>query len=484
MVAKAQSLMYASDPVEVLVRRARRRCFFAAAVEWCAWGAGSALAALLAALLAGTYLPDWYWLMAAGGLGLAVSAWRLAKRLPSLYRAAQLVDRNLGAEDAISTAYYFSRIAPQARADPAWKKAQHWKANELARTAVIQKALPFRFPGALYAAMTLAVATGILFAWRYRVVHGLDLRPPMLNLAFDTFGATPIQQSSPLKTPAQRLIDEQLEQMGIPAGKPAAPAPEGENLAQAAPVDAPDRPSSGEQAENGGQKVDAPGERSHSGDSQDNAAQDQAPTEPPPGARQAASQEDNPLLDKLREAMANLLAKLKIKPPPGLAANAGASQTDKPSRHATRSEKGGPGPGEQAAEGAQRAQGQGDQSGQSEQPLAAEGASPSPSRRQASTQDGKSGIGRQDGDKRLHEAEQLQAMGKLREILGRRAAETRGDMMVEVKSGTQDLNTPYSQRAAAHADAGGDIHRDEVPLLYQHYVEQYFEQVHKPTPKP
>ncbi len=477
--------MYASDPVEVLVRRARRRYFFAATLEWCAWGAGSALAALLVVLLACTYLLDWYWLMAAGVLGLAVSAWRLAKGFPTLYQAAQLVDRNLGAEDAISTAYYFSRIAPQARADPAWKEAQHWKANELARTADIQRALPVRLPGALYAAMTLALAAGILFAWRYRVVHGLDLRPPVVNLAFDTFAATPTQQSSPLKTPAQRIIDEQLEQMGIPAGKPPAPAPEAENLAQAAPVDGPDRPASGEQAENGGQKVDAPGERSNGGDSQDNAAQDQAPTGSPPGARQAANREDSPLLDKLRDAMANLLAKLKIKPPPGLSTHASASQTGKPSRHATRSEKSGPGPGEQAAEGAERAQAEGNQAGEGEQPAnAAQGSSPAGTRRQASTQDGKSGIGRQDGDKRLREAEQLQAMGKLREILGRRATETRGEMMVEVKSGKQDLNTPYSQRTATHADAGGEIHRHEVPLLYQHYVEQYFEQVHKPAPKP
>jgi len=55
--------------------------------------------------------------------------------------------------------------------------------------------------------------------------------------------------------------------------------------------------------------------------------------------------------------------------------------------------------------------------------------------------------------------------------------------MVEVKSGTQDLKTTYSQTSAAHTDSGGQIHRDEIPLLYQPYVEQYFEQVHKAPPK-
>jgi hypothetical protein len=51
--------------------------------------------------------------------------------------------------------------------------------------------------------------------------------------------------------------------------------------------------------------------------------------------------------------------------------------------------------------------------------------------------------------------------------------------MVEVPSGKQQLRTPYSQRRAAHAEAGGEIHRDEVPLMYQEFVQQYFEQVRK-----
>jgi len=57
----------------------------------------------------------------------------------------------------------------------------------------------------------------------------------------------------------------------------------------------------------------------------------------------------------------------------------------------------------------------------------------------------------------------------------------KGEMMVEVKSSRQQqLRTAYSDRRGAHRESGGEIHRDEVPLDLQHYVQQYFENVRKP----
>jgi len=46
------------------------------------------------------------------------------------------------------------------------------------------------------------------------------------------------------------------------------------------------------------------------------------------------------------------------------------------------------------------------------------------------------------------------------------------------------LKTQYSQRNATHVEAGSDINRDEIPLAYQQYVQQYFEEIRKlPAPK-
>jgi hypothetical protein len=50
---------------------------------------------------------------------------------------------------------------------------------------------------------------------------------------------------------------------------------------------------------------------------------------------------------------------------------------------------------------------------------------------------------------------------------------------VEVENSNQQLRTPYAQRDAHHAQAGGEINRDEVPVALQAYVQQYFEQVRK-----
>jgi hypothetical protein len=70
-------------------------------------------------------------------------------------------------------------------------------------------------------------------------------------------------------------------------------------------------------------------------------------------------------------------------------------------------------------------------------------------------------------------------MGKISEIIGKRAQNITGEVMVEVSSGKQQLKTEYSQRDATHVEAGGEINRDEVPLAYQQYVQQYFAQVRK-----
>ena len=70
-------------------------------------------------------------------------------------------------------------------------------------------------------------------------------------------------------------------------------------------------------------------------------------------------------------------------------------------------------------------------------------------------------------------------MGKISEIIGKRAANITGEVMVEVSPGKQQLKTQYSQQNATHVEAGGEINRDEVPLAYQQYVQQYFAQVRK-----
>jgi hypothetical protein len=73
-------------------------------------------------------------------------------------------------------------------------------------------------------------------------------------------------------------------------------------------------------------------------------------------------------------------------------------------------------------------------------------------------------------------------MGKISEIFGKRAQNMTGEMMIEVKSSKQQqLRTAYANRATTHRESGGEIHRDEVPLDLQYFVQQYFEKVRKPA---
>ena len=73
-------------------------------------------------------------------------------------------------------------------------------------------------------------------------------------------------------------------------------------------------------------------------------------------------------------------------------------------------------------------------------------------------------------------------MGKISEILGKRAQSVSGEVMMEVGSSKQTLKTAWSSQQATHSEAGGEIHRDEVPLAYQQFVERYFEEVRKGEP--
>ena len=73
-------------------------------------------------------------------------------------------------------------------------------------------------------------------------------------------------------------------------------------------------------------------------------------------------------------------------------------------------------------------------------------------------------------------------MGQISEILGKRSAAVTGEMMVEVGSTKQSLKTHFADREATHAEAGGEIHRDEVPLMFQPFVERYFEEIRKTPP--
>jgi hypothetical protein len=182
------------------------------------------------------------------------------------------------------------------------------------------------------------------------------------------------------------------------------------------------------------------------------------------------------LMDKMRDALNSLMAKMRQDPAQQNRNNTASDQTNPGSQAAAKAQ------GQQQDARSQNA-GQDQSSEGQNQAQASERTQGSRGRSSDATPekgaDAHSGIGRQDGDKSLKEAEQLQAMGKLAEIIGKRSASLTGEMTVETPSNNQQLKTAYSQKVGQHTDAGGEINRDEVPVADQQYVRTYMELVRK-----
>jgi hypothetical protein len=189
--------------------------------------------------------------------------------------------------------------------------------------------------------------------------------------------------------------------------------------------------------------------------------------------------ESSSLMNKLKDAFQNLLSKAKPQQSQQGSAQHGKDQksaSGKPQQGSQPKGKDGqPRNGSQQGDAQEGEDGQEAKNSENAQQGKGQGKSDS---EQASKQPG-SGIGSQDGDKAIRNAEQLAAMGKISEILGKRSATISGEATVEVQTTNQQLRTPYAQKGVEHTQGGAEISRDEVPVALQPYVQQYFEQVRK-----
>ena len=97
-----------------------------------------------------------------------------------------------------------------------------------------------------------------------------------------------------------------------------------------------------------------------------------------------------------------------------------------------------------------------------------------------------SGAGREDGRKEIVTAKELEAMGKISVILGKRSQDITGTATVEVNSGRTELKTKYEPRDASHSTVSASAERDRIPIELESYVQQYFRELRRqnaPTAK-
>ena len=488
-----------------LIIRARRRIVYNELFAQGAVAFSAALLAFILLLLVGTQILDWRWLLAIPSAALGAGLYRLWRRVPADYTVAQLLDRRLALADTLSTATFFSHGATRFRPDPEVRASQFEDAERLAATVDVRAAIPLVLPRTVYALAVLVLVASSLFALRYGLSSRLDLKPPLARILAEKFGPregdreTREARRKSGRDREQNYADRELDREDPRAGQADVPAQPKDQIAQRSEAD---------RSRDGGSKNSTrkQAQDEQAGDSDRNAEPGKQPPEdgrensaPPPSqekgqsaqtgkpaARQSPGNESSNLLSKLQDAMKNLLSRMNMQPP--------AHSPDQESATAqnNRSGRGKPKDGSQksAASGGQKQAG-----GQEGNPQAGQGGEDSMAAQSGQSKgDGKSdskqssqqpgsGIGSQDGDKNIKLAEQLAAMGKISEILGKRSANLTGEATVQAQSTAQQLRTPYAQRRAEHAEGGAEIGRDEVPVALESYVEQYFEQVRKAGPQ-
>ncbi len=442
-----------------------------------------AMGGAIVLLLAGTQILDWYWIVLLAVASLGTGLYRLRKTIPSTYLLAQRIDRRLSLADALSTATYFA--SPEARGDEAIRERQRCEADEVARTISAEVAVPFTRPKYAYYAIALAAVACGLFALRYAATGSLNLQPSLVKIAFDTF-FPPQAQMAKAKQPRDN------RKPPLDQGDPDSPTVKNDQTPDQ-PLDANNASdqnnpqaadNSKDKADKGEQKQEqSPDQQGQNADKQQNGNDaDQQNQQNSKDGKQAGKQdskqgsptENSSLMDKLKDAMSNMLNKMKSsqKESEPQSAQNQKSQQDKSSQTSKQGQQ-------QKDSTPADAQSDQQQTNSGDPKDSADAKNGEKSSDKNASDDSKSGIGSADGDKSGKLAEQLQAMGKISEILGKRSQNVTGQVMVEVGQSKQQLKTPWAQTQAQHVEAGSEIHRDEVPLMYQQFVQQYFEEIRK-----
>jgi hypothetical protein len=424
-----------------------------------------ALGGAVVILLAGTEFLSWYWILLVVAASLGAGLFLLPRRIPSGYAVAQRIDARLKLADTLSTAAYFEAPSDPLPADPRICESQRRQAEKVATTVDFKRALPLLRPPALYPACGLLLAACGIFLLRYAVLGTFDPTKSLVKTAYDTFFRSPSQQAKlgnlprdPTQLGNDPDADGDLTKDADFAGDPSNQSDE--------PADAQAQANSkADGKDSQGKKDDA-----SSADNPENRENPDKSNDGKQSGNQNAKQ-DPSMMDKVREALSDMLNKMKSQPSesPQNQNQKGDAQSQKQDKQQGQPQDKNPGDNADA---------------QSDNQQSSDGESQGNSADAKNSQDQQRGIGSEEGDKTARDAAAIKAMGKISELLGKRAQNVSGTVMVEVGSTKQQLKTAVEQRQATHSEAGSEIHRDEIPVIYEQFVQQYFEQIRKMPAKP
>ena len=456
-----------------LLAQARKRVISHLVLDKGALALAIGMGGVVLLLLAGTQILDWYWPVLLAAVSLGVGVYQLRKFIPSRYLLAQRIDRKLALADSLSTAVYFSEH-PRPGLESVCA-VQFQEADRLAAGVNLEQALPLTRSRYLMPALALFLAASGLFVARYVLTGSLDLRGSLIDMVVDNFFSSPAEEAlakaeraglkaRPFDPSQPNLPSEDIQQQLPPDAqkgdelKSSDPSASKSGDGDKGPGDADDQKSDKEQGDSS--KDGAP--QNKQSDKQDSGANDK-------GQNDSQGQDQRSMLDKLRDAVNNLMNKMSSEPQAKGKQKGGEKQQGKGKEKGDKSQEKG-----EKAEG--DPQSESDQQGDQGDP---KDAKQSNAPGQKPSEDAKSGAGQDEGKKDIENAKALEAMGKMSELLTERSSAISGDMLVEVGTTKQQLKTAMTQQKAGHSDAGGEIHRDQVPLAYQTFVDRYFQEVRK-----
>jgi hypothetical protein len=468
---------------DTLRRAARRRLFVLLATE-----AGGALAVVSALfcllLLAGAQVLGALPLLMLAAAGVAWIVWRVRRQWLDAYGTAQALDRRFALPDTISTAWHFEDAEKHDAARLERLRPLVQRQQERAAEAVAQISLADAFPLQLsrvhLAGAVLCIAAVSLFAYRYFAADSLNFREQLASLHIpfidgedgpppmtgdELFRPEPEIRQSPLADytppydPSRERLDGTYNDMPPITGINVSD----ENMGQNGESDS----SESESASNLREQLTADPRRQQGNQGREGKKGD--------GEQRKGEEKGNSLFDKFQQAMNNMMDKLTNRDNQNMdqRGEQGKNQNAK-----NKSDQQGDGADDSSdREGNQKSdnaeanenaqQGQGGQNAKQVNQQANSAATEKAS-------DAPSSVGAEDGSKELAAAKQIEAMGKIAEILGQRMDQVKGEMKVEVQAQKeQTLSTQMRNVRATHRDAGGELSRDEVPLRLQNYVKEY-----------
>lgn len=455
--------MIPAGPLHQLLRKARQRCVVHLALDGLLLALTVSFGAVAVVLLAGTEMLGFYWIAAAAAAGLALSFYLLRKRTPLEYAVAQKIDERMKLADTLSTAAYFADAPTRSTADLAIRALQQRRAEEVAGTVDIPRALPLARPRMLVPAGVLALLALGVFLFRFAITGSFDPRASLIKNALEALTGPPgegAKKPTPATTGDQTGDGEQDERemaqkndfAGDPASEPDPQSPENQTEQPGDSKDGQQPPEDADSPDMSSPPGDpsAPGDKDKQGEDQNNKQNSQ-------------QNQDQSMMDKVKQALSEMLSKMK---PQAGDSKGQSKKSDSSQAKQQKSESKDDSEGDSSEE-----------SGADEDAANSQDDSKKSANRQSKDQ--QSGAGANEGDKAQRLADALKAMGKISELLGKRAENVTGSVLVEVGSTKQQMKTPTAQSAATHAEAGGEIHRDEVPPMYEQFVQQYFEQIRK-----